>query len=317
MTLVNTGLRYGLRYNDRKGIVGTILKKSLLIFLCLIATVTVWPYHASCAGLALNIDGPASVKAYEEFTVALTVDGDNLAGLSGTIVLDDNLKLVDHTSLLNAPWQIEVRVEDQILHFVLTDPSAELSINAQTDILTLTLLARSVGEARIVVDELMGTDANGSFAVSPAAYRATVEKSQNTQLASLSADRGTLSPLFSASIYSYTLTVPYDTAQVSLFATTQDQNSIISGAGAVEFVSQQRAVDIVITAQDSSTSTVAVTIVRAPQSTQSFTQMPDATASEDTSRRSGALVGIVFLFAGCVVGISLIVLGLMRQRKKR
>ena len=235
--------------------------------------------------------------------------------LSGTITLNDTLTLVRTAQKLPSPWQIQLQTTGQQTKFTISDPTGKSTIDSQMDLIALTLTAKNVGEGRINITDLLGTDSDGDFSASQAAYKANVTQSTSTFLASLTADKGTLSPTFSANVTRYTLTVPYDTTQVSLFATTQNKNSLISGAGPVTLNDQKKTVDIVVTAQDKSTSTITVQIVRAEAQSKSAqltqTQVPQS------APQNGALLIVLIVFGIGVAGISIIVIGLLRQRKRR
>ncbi len=291
------------------------MKRVLAVVACLSMLLAFPSFTALAGGLALNANGPSTVEAHEEFTVTLTVDGTDVKTLGGTITLNDNLTLVRSTQKLPSPWQVQMQTSGQQIKFTISDPTGKSTINSQTDLIALTLTAKSVGEARINITDLAGTDSDGDFTASQATYKANVTQSTSTLLASLTADKGTLSPSFSSTVTHYTLTVPYETTQVSLFATAQNKNSLVGGAGPVSFTGQKKTVNIVVTAQDKSTSTITVQIVRAEgqakaaQLTQS--QVPQS------APQSNALLIVIIVFVISVAGISIIVIGLLRQRKRR
>lgn len=83
----------------------------------------------------------------------------------------------------------------------------------------------------------------------------TVSIAQSTQatdatLSALTADKGTLSPVFSASVASYTLNVPALTTSVTLTASTAVDGATVSGAGLIDLTGGSKKVDIIVTAQD-------------------------------------------------------------------
>ena len=293
------------------------LKRVVIALLCLFIPLSFAQFSACAGGLALNAEGPSSVQALDTFSVTLIADGTGVDTLIGTVTLDDSLELVQSAGQLPAPWQVDIQVQGQTLLFAISDPTGESLINEPTRLLTLTLTAKNIGEARITVDNLKGYDANGDFDASPAMYKVTVKESTSTLLASLGADKGTLAPAFSPGIRSYKLTVPFDTRQVSLFASAQSSNSLINGAGPIAFTGQTEIVNIIVTAQDKSTATTTVTIERASEQQQNTASPQSASASGEPSQGSGALVLVILLFAVCVLGASLIVFSLLRQRKRR
>lgn len=294
----------------------TVLKRALIALVSLSMLLTYPLYRALAGGLALNVNGPSTIQANEEFNVTLTADGTDVKTLGGTITLDENLTLVRSEQKLPSPWQIKTQITGQQILFSLSDSTGKSSIDTQTDILVLTLTAKNIGEARINITNLSGTDSDGEFNASQATYKVTVTQSTSTLLASLNADKGSLSPAFSSAVLNYTLTVPYETTQVSLFATAQNKNSLISGAGPISFSEQRKTVNIVITAQDKNTSTIAIQLIRAEQQVNSA-QITQSQTPQSTPQSGNALFFVVVLFALSALGISIIVLGLLRQRKRR
>ncbi len=292
------------------------MKRALISMLCLSMLLAFPLYCALAGGLALNVNGPSTVQAHDEFNVTLTADGTDVRTLSGTITLDENLSLLRSEQKLPSPWQIKTQITGQQILFTLSDPTGKSSIDAQMDIIVLTLTAKNIGEARINITNLSGTDSDGEFNASQATYRVTVSQSTSTLLSSLTADKGILSPIFSSAVMNYTLTVPYETSQISLFATPQNKNSLIGGAGPVSFTEQRKTVSITVTAQDKSISTISIQLVRAEQPVKSA-QITQSQTPQSSPQGSNALFVVILLFVLSALGISIIVLGLLRQKKRR
>lgn len=85
-------------------------------------------------------------------------------------------------------------------------------------------------------------------------------KSTNANLASLSLDKGTLSPAFSADVTTYTINMPTGTTSATITAKTADAMATVSGTGEVTFTATGKTADIVVTAEDGTSKTYNITI---------------------------------------------------------
>jgi hypothetical protein len=80
-------------------------------------------------------------------------------------------------------------------------------------------------------------------------------------LTALSVNTGDLSPVFDPAINSYTLAVPFGTSSVTVNATANDANAMVTGAGDVDVSSGSGTANVVVTAEDgTTTSTYTITI---------------------------------------------------------
>ncbi len=83
----------------------------------------------------------------------------------------------------------------------------------------------------------------------------TTEPNNDASLSAITLDIGTLDPTFSATTFSYDVTLPYGTTSVKLGGTTTDPNaSEITGTGTITITNgETKSVDIVVTAEDGET----------------------------------------------------------------
>jgi rhamnogalacturonyl hydrolase YesR len=90
---------------------------------------------------------------------------------------------------------------------------------------------------------------------------------ENTFLASILVDAGTLAPGFNPEVTTYTLVVPGETSELLIEAKPDDSTSFVTGDGQIALSSDTTEVHLVVTAFDSvTTRTYAITIIREQQS---------------------------------------------------
>ncbi|MDH6313089.1 hypothetical protein M2137_001876 [Parabacteroides sp. PFB2-10] len=86
--------------------------------------------------------------------------------------------------------------------------------------------------------------------------------SSDATLSDLEVSEGTLAPLFSSTITSYTVTVEYDIEEITIQATANDRYASVSGAGIKPLSEGVNTFDIVVTAEDGTRKTYTVEITR-------------------------------------------------------
>lgn len=86
-------------------------------------------------------------------------------------------------------------------------------------------------------------------------------KDSNSKLSDLQVSPGSLAPAFSANTTSYTVTVPEDTASVTISATPQSAKAKVSVSGGKDLKLGPNEASVVVTAENGSTTTYALTIM--------------------------------------------------------
>ncbi len=103
-------------------------------------------------------------------------------------------------------------------------------------------------------------------------------------LKSLKISAGTLSPSFSSSVTSYSVTVPYDTTKVLVTAVTNDSKATSSVSGSATMKVGKNTRVVTVTAQNGSTKKYTINITRQPD--------PNATSSNTSSEPTEPQVNI-------------------------
>ena len=115
----------------------------------------------------------------------------------------------------------------------------------------------NVGENVIKV---IVTSQSGS--VSTYNVKVTRKASSDATLKSLTVSSGTLSPTFSASTTSYTVSVPYSVTSLTVGATVNNSEASVTGTGSKNLSVGDNKINVVVTSGDKTTKTYIVTVTR-------------------------------------------------------
>ena len=107
------------------------------------------------------------------------------------------------------------------------------------------------------------SSSTNSKPTTPETPKPEVKKSNDSKLKSLAVAEGTISPEFSSDIKEYTLSVPNEVIEVSIAGTTNHSKAIYSVNGNKELQVGDNKVDVVVKAEDGTTTTYTITVNRA------------------------------------------------------
>lgn len=94
---------------------------------------------------------------------------------------------------------------------------------------------------------------------------ATVKKSDNSNLSSIEIAEGVISPEFSKTVKEYTINVPYEVTKLSIAATPEHSKGTVTINGNDELKMGENLIEIIVTAEDSSTDKYTIKAIRAKQ----------------------------------------------------
>ena len=94
---------------------------------------------------------------------------------------------------------------------------------------------------------------------------ATVKKSDNSNLSSIQIAEGVISPEFSKTVKEYTINVPYEVTKLSIAATPEHSKGTVTINGNDELKVGENLIEIIVTAEDSSTDKYTIKAIRAKQ----------------------------------------------------
>lgn len=93
----------------------------------------------------------------------------------------------------------------------------------------------------------------------------TVKKSDNSNLSSIQIAEGVISPEFSKTVKEYTVNVPYEATKLSIAATPEHSKGTVTISGNDELKVGENLIEIIVTAEDSSTDKYTIKAIRAKQ----------------------------------------------------
>ena len=93
----------------------------------------------------------------------------------------------------------------------------------------------------------------------------TVKKSDNSNLSSIQIAEGVISPEFSKTVKEYTVNVPYEVTKLSIAATPEHSKGTVTINGNDELKVGENLIEIIVTAEDSSTDKYTIKTIRAKQ----------------------------------------------------
>ena len=99
---------------------------------------------------------------------------------------------------------------------------------------------------------------------------ATVKKSDNSNLSSIQIAEGVISPEFSKTVKEYTINVPYEVTKLSIAATPEHSKGTVTINGNDELKVGENLIEIIVTAEDSSTDKYTIKAIRAKQENHRF-----------------------------------------------
>ena len=86
--------------------------------------------------------------------------------------------------------------------------------------------------------------------------------SNDTALASLTVDAGTLTPAFDPGFTNYAVTVPNSISEITVTAEAKDTKATVTGTGTKTLVVGSNKIDVIVTAEDGATQTYTITVTR-------------------------------------------------------
>lgn len=93
----------------------------------------------------------------------------------------------------------------------------------------------------------------------------TTKKSDNSNLSSIQIAEGVISPEFSKTVKEYTVSVPYEVTKLSIAATPEHSKGTVTISGNDELKVGENLIEIIVTAEDSSTDKYTIKAIRAKQ----------------------------------------------------
>ena len=200
----------------------------------------------------------SSITAGQQFTVTVGVKGaKDLYGLTASLSYD-SAKIKYVSSIGQSGFNPTVGSK------LVLDAAAPKS--GTFKLVTMTFKATSnfaIGQSTTIkISGVEGSDGNNMFTgtASSVSIKMEAPKSSNNYLSSLSVSDGTIK--FNKSTTSYKITVGYDVSSIKINATAEDSKAKVSGTGTHELNIYNNELKVVVTAENGSTKSYTITVVR-------------------------------------------------------
>lgn len=242
---------------DEEEEIGTITFGDILVINDMLRENPIGDYEDNTdLSLALS-DIPSNVFVGESFDVNIIINSslvsDYIDGIDALVNVNDKLELtsVKFSSALIGNYKDN--------HFV---GVGDTLYNGDT-LVTLTFTAVSVGSGSgSIIGKISKVNDIYDFEELEFDIQIIRNISSNNDLASLNSNVGTFDKEFDKDTISYVLTVPYDTKSVILSGSAFDVYAKVDGLIEYDFLDDEKTVSVVVTAEDGSTKTYTVKIVR-------------------------------------------------------
>ncbi len=212
------------------------MKKLRSLILCAVLVCAILlsalPLRAEAAGMSASFSGSSSLRAGDSVTVTFALRGaSNLYSIRASLHYDSSLEFLSSSNLIGNGWSM-----DGTSTIMLEDPNQAAPFGGGSVFSVTFRVKSSVAAGTSVtatIDNISATDGQADYYAGAASWSATIAAplSSNANLSSLSCGSGTLSPAFSASTTTYSVTVPYSVTSLSLNYSTQESGARVSVSG--------------------------------------------------------------------------------------
>lgn len=274
-----------------------IKRLNLLIILTLICSMFTSILTAKAAASAtVGFSGNSTVSVGSNITITMHIS--NVTGTDGGIVSvggnlsfdSEYLEYVSGTGT-TSPYTFQINPSaNYIIAGLDTTLSNGITGSSQTKVFTFVFKAKKEGTTQVTLTNAKLSDVSSKITstVSPKTITitgstpstpstpTTPTKSSDATLKSLSASGYTLSPTFSPSTMSYTITVPSSATTVKLEGAVNDSKATVTGLGNITLTGNTTTANIKVTAEDGTVKTYKVTINK-ETSTDTVVKDSDAT----------------------------------------
>lgn len=242
---------------DEEEEIGTITFGDILVINDMLRENPIGDYEDNTDLSLVLSDIPSNVFVGESFDVNIIINSslvsDYIDGIDALVNVNDKLELtsVKFSSALIGNYKDN--------HFV---GVGDTLYNGDT-LVTLTFTAVSVGSGSgSIIGKISKVNDIYDFEELEFDIQIIRNISSNNDLASLNSNVGTFDKEFDKDTISYVLTVPYDTKSVILSGSAFDVYAKVDGLIEYDFLDDEKTVSVVVTAEDGSTKTYTVKIVR-------------------------------------------------------
>ena len=225
---------------------------SFLLALVLIFTLLSTGVFAASASFSLSASGSVTVGKQVKVTVKLS------------------------SSEKIGSWRFSISYDPAVLEYVSGADSggggavsfADSSDGITSFSKTITFRAKKIGNATVSVGsaQVVSFDSATNMTVNSPSRKISViaapDLSGENHLSDLSVSAGEMTPAFSPDTNAYTLTVPYETTSVAVYATAKDGKASVAVTPSDALAVGENKIEVVVTAEDGSKRTYTLTVTR-------------------------------------------------------
>lgn len=241
---------------------------NILLIVAVLISVISYPGIVSAATTATaSLSGPSTASVGDTVDVTLVISesgsasGEGVGGAQGILTYDTNLLELTGTTTLN----LNMGYNDGRIIGMVQPPSPYLT--GTKDVITFTFKTKAEGSATVSLKlDIADSPGNKIFSqtisktITIGEKQPEVTKSNDANLKSLAAEGYSISPNFSAGTTSYSVKVPWDATQVKLTGSANHAKATVAGLGTITLTGDTTTVNIVVTAEDTTTKTYTVKI---------------------------------------------------------
>ena len=234
---------------------------SLLLTIALLLAAVPSVFAAGNAGW----NGPSEVRAGDTITLTFYAGG-GIYGGSGTVSYDPNqLTLKGYTQSIGGSWALEWGGNS----FIFYDNSMASPITGSSSIFQATFVVNAnvpVGtQIKVSATGVTLSDGQQDSSIGTVSYSAAIAEplSDNCNLATLTVTGATISPAFAPSVTSYTATVPFETANLGITATAEDDGATVTVSNPTLTPNATTSIQITVTAENGTKKVYTISVFRA------------------------------------------------------
>ena len=231
------------------------MKRILSLFFAFVLLVTLLSTDAFAASASFSLSASGSVTVGNQVKVTVKLTSSETIG----------------------SWRFSVSYDPSILEYVSGADSggggavsfADSSDGTKSLSKTITFKAKKIGTVTVSVGsaQVVSFDSAANMTVNAPSRKISVvaapDLSGENRLSALSVSSGELTPAFAEGVNAYTVSVPYETTSLSVFATAKDDKASVAVTPSDALAVGENPIEVVVTAEDGSKRTYTVTVIRA------------------------------------------------------
>lgn len=248
------------------------MKRITAFIFSIILTFLILPVSAFAVSGAMGLTVSSNtIRAGETVKITLKITATEVTGLSGNINYNPNqLSYQSNSAIIGSPCTVSVNdVGNGKLKILIMDESASNLIKTG-NLVSITFKVGSINpgtNVAVTTSEMILANASGTTKANASNSSLTLAVSEplsgNAYLKSLSVKEATISPAFKNSVYDYSVSVPFETAKLTVTAPAEDSTSKVVISDTNLTAGATKNITITVTAQTGAKKTYTIKATRA------------------------------------------------------